>query len=163
MEKQKELIDALQCIPWFQELTPAHFDKIREISHIVEIKRDTPLFSEGDQQDYMYIVLEGRIALEIIRPVRGRMRIYTAEPMDVVGWSSVTPVVRQRTASATAVLDSRLIAIDAKALRKISDEDHELGYIIMRRTANVIAARLLVTRLQLSDIHGHAEGEDYYD
>jgi hypothetical protein len=57
------------------------------------------------------------------------------------------------------VLDSRLVAIDAKDLRRISDEDCELGYIIMRRTANVIAARLLVTRLQLINIHGNGEAQ----
>ena len=85
------------------------------------------------------------------------MRIYTAEPMDIVGWSSITPVVRQRTAAARAVLPSRLVRMLAVELYKLCDEDHDLGYVVMRRLSNVIASRLLTTRLQLLDMFSHPE------
>lgn len=155
MDSQNELVDALQAIPWFQELSDEHFQKICAITHLVDVDQGTTLFNEGDRDENLYIILEGRVALEIYSPVRGRIRIYTAEPLDVIGWSSVTPVVRQRTASARAVLDSRLAAIDGLALRQLCDQDCELGYKIMRRIANVVAARLMVTRLQLLDVFGH--------
>ena len=100
----------------------------------------------------MYVVLEGRVAIEISVPGRGRMRILTADPMEVIGWSSVTPVVRQRTAGARAVLPSRLVAFDADELRRLCDDDHDFGYIVMRRLANVVAGRLMTTRLQLLDM-----------
>jgi len=157
MDPQNELVDALQAIPWFQELSDEHFQKICAITHLVRVDKDTTIFAEGEQDENLYIVLEGRVAIEIYSPVRGRIRIFTAEPLDVVGWSSVTPVVRQRTASARAVLDSRLAAIDGLALRQLCDDDCELGYKIMRRIANVVAARLMVTRLQLLDVFGHPE------
>ena len=73
----------------------------------------------------------------------------TAEPFDSIGWSSVTPIIRQRTASARAVVNSCLLAVESNKLRQLCEEDHELGYTVMRHLANVIAARLLVTRLQL--------------
>jgi CRP-like cAMP-binding protein len=157
MDPQNELVDALQAIPWFQELSDEHFQKICAITHLVRVDKDTTIFAEGEQDENLYIVLEGRVAIEIYSPVRGRIRIFTAEPLDVVGWSSVTPVVRQRTASARTVLDSRLVAIDGLALRQLCEEDCELGYKIMRRIANVVAARLMVTRLQLLDVFSHPE------
>ena len=159
MTNESELIGALQAIPWFQQLSKDHFAKIVGIAQIRTFERGEDLFREGDQEDSLYIVLEGRVATDIYVPGRGRVPIYTAEPLEVVGWSSVTPVVRQRTASARAVLDSRLIAFDAQQLRQICDEDHELGYIIMRRMANVVAGRLLVTRLQLLDVFNHPTDE----
>lgn len=159
MDKQKELVDALQAIPWFQELSEEHFKMMCKITHLVNVDQGTTIFSEGDKEENLYIVLEGRVAIELYSPVQGKMRIFTAEPLDVVGWSSVTPVVRQRTASARAVLDSRLAAVDGQTLRKLCDEDRELGYIIMRRIANVIAARLLITRLQLLDLFAHPQGD----
>ncbi len=110
------------------------------------------IFHEGDKEDYLYVVIEGRVAIEISIPGRGRMRILTADAMDEVGWSSVTPVVRQRTAGARAVLPSRLVAFDAFELRKLCDEDHDFGYFVMRRLANVVAGRLMTTRLQLLDM-----------
>ncbi|NQU29642.1 MAG: Crp/Fnr family transcriptional regulator [Anaerolineae bacterium] len=158
-ENEKEIIISLQSIPWYQELSPTHFEKMVKISELVEVDAKQELFREGDLQDYLYIVVKGRIAIEMLVPSRGRMRIYTAEPMDVVGWSSVTPVVRRRTAGASAVLPSCLIRQDAAALRKLCEDDHDLGYIVMRRLANVVASRLLTTRLQLLDIFGHS-GEE---
>jgi CRP-like cAMP-binding protein len=151
----KEIQAALQSIPWFQEIDPTHFEKMCAISCLKEIEPGGEIFREGDKEDNLYIVLEGRVAIEIFVPGRGRMRIYTAEPMDIFGWSSATPVVRQRTASARAVLPSRVVAMDAQKLRQLCDEDHDLGYVVMRRLANVVASRLLVTRLQLLDMFAH--------
>ncbi len=157
--EEKELTAALQSIPWFQELSPDHFNKILKISKLRTVEAGEDIFREGDIEDYLYVVLEGRVAIEIAVPGRGRVRIYTAEPMDVVGWSSVTPVVRQRTAGAKAVLPSRLVAIESAKLRKLCEEDHDLGYVVMKRLANVVASRLLVTRLQLLDMFAHPNVE----
>ena len=155
MNEDKELTGMLQAIPWFQELQPHIFDKLASIACLKSFEPGQELFREGDKEDFLYVVIEGRIALEIYVPGRGRMRIYTAEPMDIVGWSSITPVVRQRTASARAVLPSRLVCLDAARLYTFCDEDHELGYSVMRRLSNVIASRLLTTRLQLLDMFAH--------
>lgn len=157
---QKELINALESIPLFQEISEEHFQKIAGIASLVEVDAKQELFREGDLEDYLYFVIQGRIAIEMFVPSRGRIRIYTAEPMDVIGWSSVTPVVRRRTASAQAVLPSCLVRLDAKGLRQLCDEDFELGYIVMRRIANVIASRLLTTRLQLLDMFAPPSSEE---
>jgi CRP-like cAMP-binding protein len=159
MNEQQALIGALQSIPWFQELSDQHFDLMCSITHLVNVDQDTNIFSEGDREENLYVVLEGRVAVELFSSVQGKIRIFTAEPLDVIGWSSVTPVIRQRTASARAVLDSRLAAVDGRELRKLCDQDYELGYIIMRRIANVIAARLMITRLQLLDLYAHPQGD----
>ena len=64
----------------------------------------------------------------------------------------VTPTIHQRTAGAVAVIDSTVIATDSEKLRELCDEDHDLGYVVMRRMASVVASRLMVTRLQLLDM-----------
>jgi CRP/FNR family transcriptional regulator, cyclic AMP receptor protein len=160
MTNQQELIDALQAIPWFHGMNTEHFNKIVAIANIFRFEAGQEIFHEGAKEDYLYIVIEGRVAIEMTIPGRGRIRILTAEPMDIVGWSSVTPVVRQRTAGARAVLPSRLAAFDAAALRQLCDEDHDLGYFVMRRLANVVAGRLMTTRLQLLDMFAQPPGSD---
>ncbi|MEX2144739.1 MAG: Crp/Fnr family transcriptional regulator [Anaerolineales bacterium] len=152
MSNEQTLINILESIPWFQQLSQDHLNLLASFSHLVEVPQGKDLFKEGESEDFLYIVINGRVSIEIIAPGRGRISIYTAEPMDVVGWSSVTPVVRQRTASARAVLDSRLIAMDAVFLRQLCEGDCALGCIVMRRIANVVAQRLLMTRLQLLDL-----------
>ena len=154
MTKKQDLVEALQAIPWFQAMAADHFNKIVSIARFFDFEPGQVIFHEGDKEDYLYVVLEGRVAIEISLPGRGRIRILTAESMDVVGWSSATPVVRQRTAGARAVLPSRLVAFDAIKLRALCDEDHDFGYYVMRRLANVAASRLMITRLQLLDMFG---------
>jgi CRP-like cAMP-binding protein len=152
MDKNKDLLEILQAIPWFQKISNEHFDKLSKISTIKLVAKDEVLFKQGDTEKFLYVLVEGRIGVEIYNPAKGYMRIYTAEPMEVVGWSSATPVVRQRTATAKAVLDSRLVAIDAQKLNQLCEEDYHLGYIVMRRLANVVAARLMICRLHTLDL-----------
>jgi len=160
MDNNQELVAVMQAIPWFQELEPDHFNKIVSISHLCKWESNQVLFKEGEDEDYLYVVVEGRVAIELAVPNKGKVRVFTAEPMDVVGWSSVTPVVRQRTATARSVVPTRMVCIDAKKLRIFCDEDHDLGYIVMRRLSNVVASRLLITRLQLIDMFADpASGE----
>ncbi|MFC1997349.1 hypothetical protein ACFLXI_07060, partial [Chloroflexota bacterium] len=73
------------------------------------------------------------------------------------------PGCARRTAGAQAVLPSCLIRQDASALRRLCEEDCDLGYIVMRRMANVVASRLLTTRLQLLDMFANPGVEDARD
>lgn len=157
MDTKDEVVREFEKIPWFQELDPIHLQKISEISRLRHVRAGEVLFREGDSEDYLYIVVEGRVALDMFIPHKGRVRIYTAEPWDLFGWSSVTPVIRKRTAGAVAVVDGVVIAIHSEKLRQVCDEDHDLGYVVMRRLANIVASRLLVTRLQLLDMFAHPE------
>jgi CRP-like cAMP-binding protein len=158
-----DLINAMQSIPWFQRMSQEHFEKLLSIASLVEVEAKQELFREGDPEDYLYIVVQGRVAIEIFVPSRGRIRIYTADPMDEVGWSSVTPLVRQRTASARTIFPSCLVRLDAVKLRQLCEEDCDLGYLVMRRMSNVIASRLLTTRLQLLDMFAQPALEEGAD
>ena len=152
MQPADGVFQELRRIPWFSELDEEDVRKIATISHIREAKKGDVFFHEGDKQDYIYVVTEGRVALDIQVPPHGRLRFYTAEVWDLFGWSSVTPVVHQRTAGARAVIDSKVIATDSEKLYQLCEDDHDLGYAVMRRMANVVASRLMVTRLQLIDM-----------
>ncbi|MCL4561757.1 MAG: Crp/Fnr family transcriptional regulator [Chloroflexi bacterium] len=155
MNYKADLLAALHSIPWFLELNQEQLERLAGISNICQIKANVEIFPEGGIEDYLYIVLEGQVATEIYVPTRGQVHLFTAEPLDIIGWSSLTPVVRQRTSNARTLEPSRLIAFEAEGLRRLCDEDHHLGYIIMRRLSNVVASRLLTTRLQLLDMIVH--------
>jgi CRP/FNR family transcriptional regulator, cyclic AMP receptor protein len=142
----------LQKIPWFQELKPEHVRQIAEISSLRPFKAGEVFFHEGDKQDFFYIVLSGRVGLDMYVPHRGKIRFYTCEEWDNFGWSSVTPAVHTRTAGAVGIMDGIVIATDTEKLQALCDRDHDFGYLFMRRMSNVIASRLLVTRLQLLDM-----------
>jgi CRP-like cAMP-binding protein len=157
MQPLDEIKLELQRIPWFRDLTIQHLDMIAQISELRHLKAGEVIFREGEFGDRVYIVLEGRVALDMLVPPRGKVRFYTAEKWEVFGWSSATPTVHQRTAGATAVTDTLVASVEAAKLRELCDRDHDLGYLVMRRLANIVASRLLVSRLQLLDIFAEPE------
>lgn len=164
MNEKEQLISVLQAIPWFQRMSEEHFIKMAKISQLVEVPSGKILFREGDEtNDYLYIVVEGRVGIEIYIPGRGNVRIYTAEILDVISWSALVHVVRRTTGTARVLLDSRLIAIDTKKLLRLCEEDYHLGYIVMWQLSNVIATRLMLTRLQLLDLFAHPTPEEKHD
>lgn len=152
MYLQVDLSETLHRIPWFADLTPVQLDYLASTATLCELEAGDILFKEGDREDYLYILLEGQMVLEIEVPTLGEVPIYTAETWDIIGWSSMTPIVRQRTASVRANKPCVLIGLNSKLLQQTCDEDHELGYVIMNRLANVVANRLLTTRLCLLEI-----------
>ena len=159
MSPQEEVLAELKKIPWFRDLPEKHLITLSEIGTLRRAKAGEVFFREGDVENYVYVVLEGRVALDIFVPHRGKVRFYTAESWEIFGWSSVTPSVRQRTAGAQAVIDSLVVGFDAKKLYQACEDDHDLGYIIMRRLSNIVASRLMVTRLQLLDMFAATPSE----
>lgn len=152
MLMKADLSKTLRRIPWFIDLDQPSLERLAEIAVLHELEPGEVLFHEGDREDFLFILLEGQVALEIEVPTRGQVLFYTAESLDIIGWSSMTPIVRQRTAGARAIQHSQLIGFQCKLLQQLCDEDHTLGYVIMRRLANVVANRLLTIRVHLMEM-----------
>ncbi len=159
MSINTDLIITLKSIPWFHDLPHEQIEHLAQVARYCDVPAGTTIFEEGSRTDTLYILLEGQLVLETFVPTRGTVCIYHAEPLDIIGWSSITPVVRQRTSGARGISNCHLICFDASALLTTCDSNPLLGYVIMRRLSNVIASRLLTTRLQLFDIIVHQPGK----
>jgi CRP/FNR family cyclic AMP-dependent transcriptional regulator len=152
MNPNEEVYQELLKVPWFSELSPDDVRKFAEISNIRHFRAGEIFFREGDKEDYFYVVLSGRVALNMFIPHHGKVRFYTCDEWDTFGWSSVIPVVRVRTAGAVGVVEGAVVATDTIKLQELCEKDHDIGYLFMKRMSNVIASRLMITRLQLLDM-----------
>ena len=112
------------------------------------------MFREGDRDSVLYVVEEGRVAIEIAVPGRGRVTILTVGPGEVFGWSSLFSSGPRPHRPARSSRPGRL-ALDAVRLRELCDADPRLGYLLTRRILDVVSERLKATRMQLLDIYGH--------
>jgi CRP-like cAMP-binding protein len=152
MIAKAEIHTTVQNIPWLMELSPFQFKQLVRISGLKYLETGEILFREGDTDNLLYIVSEGRLSIDIMVPKHGNLRIYTAEALDILGWDSMTPVARQRTTTITALSPCCLIYIESNALSELCEADSTLGYIVMRRISNIIASRMLSMRIQLLDL-----------
>jgi CRP-like cAMP-binding protein len=141
----------LRSLAFTRDLESANLDRLAEIAKSVAWQPGQTIFREGDRDDFLYLVTEGHVALEITVPPRGRVRILTVGPGEVFGWSSVY-YQKPKTAGATAIEPTRALALDATRLRELSEADPRFGYWLARRLLQVVSERLKATRLQLLDV-----------
>lgn len=111
------------------------------------------LFREGDPADQLFLVRHGKIALELSAPGHGSMTFQTISAGEVVGISWLIPPYRW-TYDAKALEQIRAISIDATCIRRKCEDDHHLGYELMKRFVPVLIERLHATRLQMLDVYG---------
>jgi CRP-like cAMP-binding protein len=140
-------------VPTFEGLAPAQLELIAGCATNLRAASGEYLFREGDPADVFYAIRHGSVALELHVPARDAVTIDTLHDGDLLGWSWLFPPYRWEF-DGRAREDTALISFDGACLRGKCDADHELGYELMSRFAQVIIARLQATRLRLLDVYG---------
>jgi CRP-like cAMP-binding protein len=138
--------------PFFEGLDAAQLNLIVGCASNTRFQPGAYLFRTGEEATQFFLIRQGRIAIEIYAPQRPPIVIQTLEEGDVLGWSWLIPPHRWRF-DARAVGAARAIALDGKCLRTKCEENHDLGYEILKRFAHVVSQRLEATRMQLLDVY----------
>lgn len=139
--------------PFFKGLEPRHLQLIVGCARNERRAEGEVLFREGEEADWFYVIREGQLALEIHVPGRGPVVLQTLGDGDVLGTSWLFPPYRWQF-GARVLQPTRLLAFDGKCLRGKCDADHDLGYELVRRAAQILMQRLNAARLQLLDLYG---------
>jgi CRP/FNR family cyclic AMP-dependent transcriptional regulator len=138
--------------PFLKGLDPAQIKLIVGCASNVRFNAGDYVFREDQEANQFYIIRQGRIALEIYTPERGSIIIDTLDTGDVLGWSWLIPPYSWRFDAKVMEL-TRAIALDGKCLRKKCEQDHELGYELLKRFSSLLEQRLQATRLRLLDLY----------
>jgi CRP-like cAMP-binding protein len=150
------MIHSLQSVlgehPFLQGLKAHHIELLSGCASNLRFEADSFLCRSGDEADQFYILRSGRVAVEIFAANRGPVTIQTLGEGDILGWSWLVPPYHWRF-SARALELTRAIALDGRCLRQKCEQDHELGYELLKRFSHVIAERLDAARLQLLDVY----------
>jgi CRP/FNR family transcriptional regulator, cyclic AMP receptor protein len=144
--------ELLRRHPFFGGLKDDELAAIAMIAEECAFPDGERIFREGERAERLYILTAGNVDLvyEIHRP--GGVdtsyvgSINTGEPFGISAF--VEPYVF--TATGQAQGEVKAIAIDAAALRALSEVDCHLGYSVMRQVAIALAERLNFARVQLA-------------
>jgi CRP-like cAMP-binding protein len=117
----------------------------------VRFKAGEYIFREGDPADTFYLIREGKVAVEVFAPQHEPIIVSTLGVGEILGWSWLLPPFQWKL-NARAVEGTRAIALDGKCLRAKCEENHDLGYEVVKRFARIIEQRLEATRMQLLDV-----------
>jgi len=142
METLKQL---LAQHPFLTGLDQRHLGPLAALASHKSFQPLQMIFHEGDPANECYLICKGKVGIETVLLGCDGIRIETLGAGDVLGWSWLLPPY-QLHYSARAMEPTQVIALDGKVLRARCEEDHDLGYEIMKRFALVIVQRLAATR-----------------
>lgn len=105
------------------------------------------IYRQGESANRFYLILEGKVLIESevkdqILPIRA------LGPGDDLGWGWLFPPYYMHF-SACAVEPTRTIFIYGTRLREKCEANHELGYQLMKRVAEVVVRNLNATQQHL--------------
>jgi CRP-like cAMP-binding protein len=101
------------------------------------------LFRLGEEADNLYLIESGRITLAMpmhIRGVEENVRVDERAASQAVGWSTLIPPHRF-TLTATAAVDSTLLAFPRRGLLEHFEARPRVGYTVAKNIAALIGER----------------------
>ena len=136
-----------------EDLDPRYVEMLAKMASEADYEKNQIIFREGDECRLFYLILAGRVALEITAPGR-TICVETLRAGDEMGWSSV--LMQERLFQARALEPVRMLALDGVHLHEVCKEDPVFGYELMYRLLRVVSRRLQATRFQLMDLYAPA-------
>jgi CRP/FNR family cyclic AMP-dependent transcriptional regulator len=147
----KSLEEILREHPFLEGFKSEHIRKMAEMALEVQFGRDQIIFREGQESGLFFLIVSGKVALEVSAP--GRIfRVQTLEAGEELGWSSVLGEGGKHF-QARSLETVRALAFEGARLRQACEQDPSFGYALMRQLLKVVAERLQATRLQLLDLY----------
>ncbi len=145
------ILEALQSMEFTQDFEPKQLEKLASIATYVTFSEGATIFREGDGSELVYLILEGEVSLLTQVPGHGQVTILTVGPGQLLGWSSLFPP-QKKTAGAQTNAPTKGVAFNALQLQELCTADHDIGFEIMSRVAQVISNRLSAARDLLLDM-----------
>lgn len=134
--------------PFFKGLTPEYLQLLTDSAYEIKFEPGESIFNEGSPANRFYLILAGKVVLESEAKEHGAIVIETLGSGDDLGWSWLfSPYCLHL--SARAMEPTRTISFFGTRLRQQCEQDHELGYQLMKRLGDVLIQRLHATQQRL--------------
>ena len=137
--------------PFFTGLESYYIGLLVGCAANIRFEAGAYICKEGQEANTFYLIRAGKVAVEILAPPRKRIIVSTLGEGSILGWSWLLPPYEWRF-HARAVESTRAFALDGKCLRAKCEQNHDLGYELLKRFAQVIEQQLLAAHYQLIDL-----------
>jgi signal transduction histidine kinase/CRP-like cAMP-binding protein len=153
--KGTRAIQVLSKFQIFERLTDDELWRIADLCREEVYEAGATIFEEGGTADYLYLVQEGEVVLEMeleLRPFASpkRTTIEVATPGEVFGWSALVKP-HTWTLSAKCTKRAKVIVIKGSDLLDLFESEPHIGYRMTEMVTQIVASRLKDTRQSLTD------------
>jgi CRP-like cAMP-binding protein len=154
--------ETLRRYPYFAGIDEESLRSVAVLGEENDFKKDEVIFTEsgeflasdriyqeGEKAKHLMLITEGEIDIALTFSADNQVIVGTLVAGDLMAISSLLPPYHL-TSTAIARSDGKMICIEAEGLRKLMDEDADLGYHMMAGAAKALRDRLQNTRVELS-------------
>ncbi len=134
--------------PFLKDLPPHIFKKLSATGMLIQFKPGQQIFVEGDPANRFYLILTGTVVLAAPAPEGRSVTLQKIGDGDVLGWSWLIPPYSWLF-DATAETEVEAIFFYGTRLREECENDHDLGFELMKRMSTIVVHRLQAVRRKL--------------
>jgi CRP-like cAMP-binding protein len=134
-------MNSIKNHPFLSGMAGKHVDLIVQGAKQTEYGSNDILISEGEPANQFFLIESGLVALETTAPGKGAALIQTIGAGEPVGWSWLFPPFISHF-RARALQPTQAIILNGGHLLVLCEENHVLGYDVMRRITQIVISRM---------------------
>ena len=141
----------LQRHPFLAGMPPEHYALLARMGRYAEFPANAILFAEGDRRGEFYLLISGRVALEIVSQGQS-LRIETLEAGTALGWSAVL-LGRGKHFQARALDPVQALVFPGAEVLATCHAEPKFGVDLMHRLLGLVSSRLQAERVKVLDTY----------
>jgi CRP-like cAMP-binding protein len=134
-------LERLRGVYLLQDLTDSMLEKIQPLAEERDYQNREVIFREGEKALFFYMLYRGKVLLEVEASESIMISLGSVKPGFSFGWSALLPDSNY-TAYAICTEPSDVIMTRGDKLLALMDQDHHLGYLVMRGVVRILKRRL---------------------
>lgn len=132
----------LSSTEFFCDLSTSQIKKISAISEVQECAVHGDIYKHGERARHFYVLVEGMVKFAVGISDRNAPAGDVLRRGNVFGWAALTPPSHYRIATASCLTPCTVLAISGEELLRLMEEDHTLGFQIMKQLNLLITGTL---------------------
>ena len=133
--------------PFFRDMKPEKLVTLIEQAREITLSPGDILFCEGEPANEVYLIESGCFGLEAHEPANGTTIVQNLTAGEVLGWSWLFPPFAWHF-RARAVELTTVVVLNGAHLLVMAENDHDFGFELMKRVAQVMIHQLQATHKQ---------------
>jgi toluene monooxygenase system ferredoxin subunit len=135
-------LDILGAAPFFAGLGRAQLARLALLARRERHEHDTRIYSLGDPAEDFYVLTEGMVRFTLGVGRRDTSAGEIIRRGEVFGWAALVETTQRRIATAYCLTPCEVLALDGRRLVALMEEDHGLGYALMKQLSILLTSEL---------------------
>jgi CRP-like cAMP-binding protein len=147
-------IEEFKAIRMLSYLSDDMLTKLVPVTTIMDFEAGEYILREDEYAERLFSIVDGDVGLEVEKNPSKMILVTRITRGMTLGFSALLdPEHRKYLGYARALTDVKVFSWKGAELEKLFVDDFEMGFLILRRIANIINKRLQITLTQYVDVY----------